>query len=414
MTTDPTEMTEEEMMQTVAFMRSEYMRQALVKNYNARVERIQQIRTPPYNNRKYAEMPREKRAAIAAECEDTWGFYCVSSYTTSLHEVMEMYGYDKDNGLFLKDGDNGAAYNTARAIDYVQKNYPDAGMSLDEFPPGTTLGQALKILNERGKLPEGSMIMVRSEGNTVSGRHCVMFMGIDKETGQPLFSSNNPERIMDPCESRGWADQVVEPGKNSPYIINTQQIIAEKQMEMERQAMQEMGPARYYAEHQAEFQAYHAYALEHGLISPEPRRIDRIDAPEEFIAIPEREQITVPTSMEGSFWENLYGVLHYRRFHPRETEQVVETQEPPVANSPEQIVTSKLSDAYQQLESQQPPSPDPRPGAAQMLQQVGNGLVDNEQKGLTASTSTHTNDTSTKSKTSTQTQSYAPVKDGGR
>ena len=362
--------------------------------------------------------------------------YCQGTYSQAWMDALAQNGLPVQflQSSWRKDGNNdprGEVSTNAALRSFM--NNPDQsiaglGQSIKDFPPGTTLEQMIlqgyNGGNDPCTIPVGSLVLAqRTDSNGNPRMHAMMFTGL--KDGRPMFSYANTERVD--LVSNYWLKQQAESRRapdNDIYIVNTPQAISMLAREEERRRFIEMGGRDAYIASYLNAQSsdgnnvdqllagrLETYLAVQDPIVLQPRTLSTGD---EITYISPREAEPVPTSMEGSFWENLYGVLHYRRFHPRETEQVVETQEPPVANSPEQIVTSKLSDAYQQLESQQPPSPDPRPGAAQMLQQVGNGLVDNEQKGLTASTSTHTNDTSTKSKTSTQTQSYAPVKDGGR
>ncbi|MBO4704463.1 MAG: hypothetical protein J5647_01855, partial [Spirochaetaceae bacterium] len=141
MTADPTEMTEEEMMQAVAFMKAQRMNQDLITNYDARVQRIQQIRVGDEIRTPYRQLSPETQRLIQAECEGQWGHYCVSSYTTTLHESTREQGYEGRDELFpKKENDKDKSYSsyTLHAKEYVENNFKDAATSLKDFPEGTT------------------------------------------------------------------------------------------------------------------------------------------------------------------------------------------------------------------------------------------------------------------------------------
>ncbi|MBO4519890.1 MAG: hypothetical protein J5787_01650 [Alphaproteobacteria bacterium] len=262
---DPTQisienMSLEDMMAAVAEMESENMRAALVADFKNRIKEIMAIRGE-YRWKKYNTLPPDIKKQICEKVDmDNPGHYCVASYTASVRAALRDNDPELDNALFPKTG-WGAQINTVFAINSVRQNkkHPEYAEAGSEIPEGKTLRDVLK----EGNVPIGSMIIVHSD-NSTSGGHCVMFMGLDKKTGEPLYTCGNADRIEESVSS--WSDQTTlevnykTDGKtytvNMPYIINTQKLMEIERRRLEHQRSKGMTPEEYYAAHKEQLDAY--------------------------------------------------------------------------------------------------------------------------------------------------------------
>ena len=341
------------------------------------------------------------------ECKgDSKGIYeyCMGTYWTSLTAVMG----EKNPGNFMNKDDPNYTHmggsphiSTYAAINWFEtitiEDFNNCGQSMRDFPfkeqdpAKQTVGQMLREGYRDGTIPIGSLVMVRRDGGLL---HAVMFAGFN-ENGEPLFSCANNEHIRETMPS--WANQKLGDRGNRAenhdvYVVNMQQALAVKIEMEERQLYNSMNRDEYIAAHQSEIEAYQLQQLQNTPIHIEPRRIDRIDIPETPLVFPEREQIELPTSTKGSFGERLYGLLHYRRFHPKETEQ---------------NVGKLLNEAYQLLQQ------DPRLADLPNSQRAGAISTRLQGEGRNNNRGQEIHQPQSQPQTTTQTQNRAPSQSRG-
>ena len=188
-----------------------------------------------------------RSAAVAQyvpSCRGNDNLYCLGAYTNSLGAAMSKNGVSpRESGLMQATAAEKGSYQADKwgspqiscpgAANYFEthKNadVKSCGKSLQDMPKGTTLGEMLIQGYKDGSIPKGSLVMVRSDGNTSgTGMHAAMFVGLN-EKGEPLFSCANPERIRQPMPK--WSNQVVSAGKSREtdcYVINTKKALEAK------------------------------------------------------------------------------------------------------------------------------------------------------------------------------------------
>ena len=188
-----------------------------------------------------------RSAAVAQyvpSCRDNDNLYCLGAYTNSLGAAMSKNGVSpRESGLMQATAAEKGSYQADKwgspqiscpgAANYFEthKNadVKSCGKSLQDMPKGTTLGEMLIQGYKDGSIPKGSLVMVRSDGNTSgTGMHAAMFVGLN-EKGEPLFSCANPERIRQPMPK--WSNQVASAGKSREtdcYVINTKKALEAK------------------------------------------------------------------------------------------------------------------------------------------------------------------------------------------
>jgi len=197
-------------------------------------------------------------------CKSNTGFYCLGTYTQSLNSALGKNGIASASGGLMQftNAERGQFNSTAwgspqiscpAAINYFEshknKELKSCGKSLKDMPKGTTLGEMLAQGYKDGSIPKGSLVLVQSAGNTSTGMHAVMFVGLN-DKGEPLFSSANPEKIRQPVPK--WANQTANPNKSRDldcYVVNMKKAMEVKlpqvQNSTERQkaAAQTQAPA---------------------------------------------------------------------------------------------------------------------------------------------------------------------------
>ena len=188
-----------------------------------------------------------RSAAVAQyvpSCRGNDNLYCLGAYTNSLGAAMSKNGVSpRESGLMQATVAEKGSYQADKwgspqiscpgAANYFEthKNadVKSCGKSLQDMPKGTTLGEMLIQGYKDGSIPKGSLVMVRSDGNTSgTGMHAAMFVGLN-EKGEPLFSCANPERIRQPMPK--WSNQVASAGKSREtdcYVINTKKALEAK------------------------------------------------------------------------------------------------------------------------------------------------------------------------------------------
>ena len=188
-----------------------------------------------------------RSAAVAQyvpSCRGNDNLYCLGAYTNSLGAAMSKNGVSpRESGLMQATAAEKGSYQADKwgspqiscpgAANYFEthKNVDvkSCGKSLQDMPKGTTLGEMLIQGYKDGSIPKGSLVMVRSDGNTSgTGMHAAMFVGLN-EKGEPLFSCANPERIRQPMPK--WSNQVASAGKSREtdcYVINTKKALEAK------------------------------------------------------------------------------------------------------------------------------------------------------------------------------------------
>ena len=188
-----------------------------------------------------------RSAAVAQyvpSCRGNDNLYCLGAYTNSLGAAMSKNGVSpRESGLMQATAAEKGSYQADKwgspqiscpgAANYFEthKNadVKSCGKSLQDMPKGTTLGEMLIQGYKDGSMPKGSLVMVRSDGNTSgTGMHAAMFVGLN-EKGEPLFSCANPERIRQPMPK--WSNQVASAGKSREtdcYVINTKKALEAK------------------------------------------------------------------------------------------------------------------------------------------------------------------------------------------
>ena len=163
-----------------------------------------------------AKQTQGRSAAVAQyvpSCKGNDNLYCLGAYTNSLGAAMNKNGVSpRESGLMQATAAEKGNYQAEKwgspqiscpgATNYFETNknadLKACGKSLKDMPKGTTLGEMLAQGYKDGSIPKGSLVMVRSDGNTSgTGMHAAMFVGLS-EKGEPLFSSANPEMIRRP------------------------------------------------------------------------------------------------------------------------------------------------------------------------------------------------------------------------
>lgn len=176
-------------------------------------------------------------------CANNSNLYCLGAYTYSLGAAMNKNGLSpKDNGLmqftaseretYASDAWGSPQISCPAAANYFESNRNDAlkscGQSLKDAPDGTTLGDMLAQGYRNGSIPQGSLVLLKSDGNSSTGMHAAMFVGLN-ENGEPLFSSANPEIIRQPVKE--WANQVADPKRSKDtdcYVVNMRSALSAK------------------------------------------------------------------------------------------------------------------------------------------------------------------------------------------
>ena len=194
-----------------------------------------------------AKQTQGRSAAVAQyvpSCKGNDNLYCLGAYTNSLGAAMNKNGVSpRESGLMQATAAEKGNYQAEKwgspqiscpgATNYFETNknadVKACGKSLKDMPKGTTLGEMLAQGYKDGSIPKGSLVMVRSDGNTSgTGMHAAMFVGLS-EKGEPLFSSANPEMIRQPMSK--WSNQVAADGKSRDtdcYVVNTKKALEAK------------------------------------------------------------------------------------------------------------------------------------------------------------------------------------------
>lgn len=216
-----------------------------VSNYERRVAAIQQ-----------GKKTMGRDAAVSRyvpSCAGNTGFYCLGTYTKSLNSALGGNGISSSAGglmqftsaerrLFKSEAWGSPQISCPAAINYFEthrnKDLKSCGKSLKDMPKGTTLGQMLAQGYKDGSIPKGSLVLVQSAGNTSTGMHAVMFVGLN-DKGEPLFSSANPEVLHSPMPK--WSNQVANPNKprdTDCYVVNMKKAMEVKLPQVQKHAEQ--------------------------------------------------------------------------------------------------------------------------------------------------------------------------------
>lgn len=176
-------------------------------------------------------------------CANNSNLYCLGAYTYSLGAAMNKNGLSpKENGLmqftaaeretYASDAWGSPQISCPAAANYFETNCNDSlkscGQSLKDAPNGTTLGDMLAQGYRNGSIPQGSLVLLKSDGNSSTWMHAAMFVGLN-ENGEPLFSSANPEIIRQPVKE--WANQVADPKRSKDtdcYVVNMRSALSAK------------------------------------------------------------------------------------------------------------------------------------------------------------------------------------------
>ena len=194
-----------------------------------------------------AKQTQGRAAAVAQyvpSCKGNDNLYCLGAYTNSLGAAMNKNGVSpRESGLMQATAAEKGNYQAEKwgspqiscpgAANYFETNknadLKACGKSLKDMPKGTTLGEMLAQGYKDGSIPKGSLVMVRSDGNTSgTGMHAAMFVGLN-DKGEPLFSSANPEMIRRPMPK--WSNQAAADGKSRDtdcYVVNTKRALEAK------------------------------------------------------------------------------------------------------------------------------------------------------------------------------------------
>lgn len=197
-------------------------------------------------------------AQYVPSCKSTPGFYCLGTYTYSMNAVLKKHGISPQaSGLMQFTNAERGQFNSAAwgspqiscpgAINYFEshknKELKACGKSLKDMPKGTTLGQMLAQGYKDGSIPKGSLVLVQSAGNTSTGMHAVMFVGLN-DKGEPLFSSANPEKIRQTMPK--WANQTANPNKSRDldcYVVNMKKAMEVKVPQVQNSAERQKAAA---------------------------------------------------------------------------------------------------------------------------------------------------------------------------
>ncbi len=222
---------------------SDQLMNDVVSDYERRIAAIQQ-----------AKQSMGRDAAVSRfvpSCKSNTGFYCLGTYTQSLNSALGKNGIASASGGLMQFTNaergqfNSAAWGSPQiscpaAINYFEshknKELKSCGKSLKDMPKGTTLGQMLAKGYKDGSIPKGSLVLVQSAGNTSTGMHAVMFVGLN-DKGEPLFSSANPEKIRQTVPK--WANQTANPNKSRDldcYVVNMKKAMEVKLPQVQNQA----------------------------------------------------------------------------------------------------------------------------------------------------------------------------------
>lgn len=230
---------------------SDQLMNDVVSDYERRIAAIQQ-----------AKQSVGRDAAVSRfvpSCKSNTGFYCLGTYTQSLNSALGKNGIGSASGGLMQftNAERGQFNSTAwgspqiscpGAINYFEshknKELKSCGKSLKDMPKGTTLGQMLAQGYKDGSIPKGSLVMVQSAGNTSTGMHAVMFVGLN-DKGEPLFSSANPEKIRQPVPK--WANQTANPNKPRSldcYVVNMKKAMEVKLPQVQSSAERQKAAAQ--------------------------------------------------------------------------------------------------------------------------------------------------------------------------
>lgn len=192
-------------------------------------------------------------AQYVPSCKSTPGFYCLGTYTYSMNAVLKKHGIspqasglmqftNAERGQFKSEAWGSPQISCPAAINYFEthknRELKSCGKSLRDMPKGTTLGQMLAQGYKDGSIPKGSLVLVQSAGNTSTGMHAVMFVGLN-ENGEPLFSSANPEKIRQTVPK--WSNQVANPSRSRDldcYVVNMKKAMEVKLPQVQNHAEQ--------------------------------------------------------------------------------------------------------------------------------------------------------------------------------
>ncbi len=185
-------------------------------------------------------------------CADHSNLYCLGAYTYSLGAAMNKNGVSpKENGLLQFTAAERETYaskawgspqiSCPAAANYFESNKNDAlkacGQSLKDAPEGTTLGDMLVRGYQDGSIPKGSLVLLKRSGNTSTGMHAAMFVGVN-ENGEPLFSCANPEIVRKPIKE--WANQQADPKRSKDtdcYVVNMHSALSAKLSPADRETV---------------------------------------------------------------------------------------------------------------------------------------------------------------------------------
>lgn len=217
----------------------------VISDYEQRIAAIQQ-----------AKKTMGRDAAVSRyvpACKSNTGFYCLGTYTKSLNSALENNGISSrggglmqftnaERGQFKSEAWGSPQISCPAAINYFEthknRELKSCGKSLRDMPKGTTLGQMLAQGYKDGSIPKGSLVLVQSAGNTSTGMHAVMFVGLN-ENGEPLFSSANPEKIRQTVPK--WSNQVANPSRSRDldcYVVNMKKAMEVKLPQVQNHAEQ--------------------------------------------------------------------------------------------------------------------------------------------------------------------------------
>lgn len=185
-------------------------------------------------------------------CADHSNLYCLGAYTYSLGAAMNKNGVSpKENGLLQFTAAERETYaskawgspqiSCPAAANYFESNKNDAlkacGQSLKDAPEGTTLGDMLVRGYQEGSIPKGALVLLKRSGNTSTGMHAAMFVGVN-ENGEPLFSCANPEIVRKPIKE--WANQQADPKRSKDtdcYVVNMHSALSAKLSPADRETV---------------------------------------------------------------------------------------------------------------------------------------------------------------------------------
>ena len=187
------------------------------------------------------------RAAVDANVPSCKGglSHCLGTYTTALNKTLAKDGTSlKGLKLLQYEGTKNTTYASSKwgspqlacpgAVTYFITNKDEelkkCAISLKDRP-GQKLGDILKS----GEIEPGSLILVRSKGNTTTGLHAVMFEGLDEKTGEPLYTCANREMIRG--KNSDWSNQIAakDRSKDSDVCIIKMRDVLELKMKYQEE-----------------------------------------------------------------------------------------------------------------------------------------------------------------------------------